>query len=91
MNLEQVEEKLKPYIDLNYVVIDFPKKDTGEGVITLVIESRFSAEINIPNNELEEREVPQQTFYIGEFPKSQDKSAIRAELKQLLKESNKKG
>lgn len=90
INLEQIEEKLKPYIDLNYVVIDFPQKETGKEVITLVIESRFSTEINIPNNELEEREVPQQTFFIGEFPKSQDKSAIRADLKRLLKESNKK-
>ena len=88
INLTSVEEKLKPYIDYNFVVIDFPEKETKKDVITLVIESRFAVDVNIPEAELNTNEVPQQTFFIGEFPQTNDKSAIRAELKKLLKESN---
>jgi len=88
INFELIEQKLDKYIDLNFCVLGFPNKKTGEEVVTLVIESRFIEEINIPQDELESHEVPQQTFYIGEFPKNSDKSAIRAELKQLLLEAN---
>lgn len=89
INFELIEQKLDQYIDLNFSVIGFPDKNTGEEVVTLVIESRFIEEINIPQDNLESHEVPQQTFYIGEFPKNSEKSAIRAELKQLLSEANK--
>ena len=57
-------------------------------IISLVIESRFAEHVDIPKSELEPYEVPQQTFFIGDFPKSNDKAAIRAELIRLLKESN---
>ena len=88
VNLELIEEKLKPYIDYNFIVIAFPKKGSTEDVISLVIESRFAEHVDIPKSELESYEVPQQTFFIGDFPKSNDKAAIRAELIRLLKESN---
>lgn len=88
INFELIEKKLEKYIDLNFSVLGFPDKNTGEEVVTLVIESRFIEEINIPKEELESHEVPLQTFYIGEFPKNSEKAAIRAELKQLLSEAN---
>ena len=89
VNLNAIENKLKPFINFNFVVLDFPEKVSKIDVITLVIESRFAAEIDIPEAELESYEVPQQIFYIGEFPQSHDKSEIRSDLKRLLKESNK--
>ncbi|WP_413532705.1 hypothetical protein [Empedobacter brevis] len=88
VNLESIEEKLKPYIDYNFIVIPFPKRDSNEDVISLVIESRFAEHVDIPKSELKPDEVPEQTFFIGDFPKSNDKAAIRAELIRLLKESN---
>lgn len=88
VNLELIEEKLKPYIDYNFIVVAFPKKGSKEDVISLVIESRFSEHVDIPKSELEPYEVPQQTFFIGDFPKSNDKAAIRAELIRLLNEAN---
>ncbi|TGN29248.1 hypothetical protein [Empedobacter tilapiae] len=89
VNLELIEEKLKSYIDYNYIVIAFPKKESTDDVISLVIESRFAEHVDIPKSELEPYEVPEQTFFIGDFPKSNDKAAIRAELIRLLKEANK--
>lgn len=88
VNLELIEEKLKPYINYNFIIVAFPKKGNTEDVISLVIESRFSEHVDIPNSELEPYEVPQQTFFIGDFPKSNDKAAIRAELIRLLNEAN---
>lgn len=88
VNLELIEEKLKPYIEYNFIVIAFPKKGSNEDVISLVIESRFAEHVDIPKRELQPGEIPQQTFFIGDFPKSNDKAAIRAELIRLLNETN---
>ncbi|MCA4776749.1 hypothetical protein [Empedobacter stercoris] len=88
VNLEVIEEKLKPYIDYNFSVVTFPKQGSTEDVISLVIESRFTEHVDIQKSELERNEVPQQTFFIGEFPKSKDKAAIRKELIKLLNESD---
>ncbi|WP_313376216.1 hypothetical protein [Chishuiella sp.] len=89
VNFDLIEEKLNKYIDLNFSVFDFPDKNSGVNVVTLVIESRFVTELNLPEHTLKPHETPEQIFYIGEFPKNNDKLSIRNELKQLLIKSNK--
>lgn len=86
VNFDHIEEVLKPYIDTRFVVINFPDKKTGEEVVTLVVERRYMEEFNYPTEDLKEHEVPQQTYFLGEFPVNDDRAAIRNEVKRLLAE-----
>ena len=86
INFEYIEEKLKPFIDTRFVVINFPDKSTGKEVVTLVVERRYMEEFNYPVEDLKEHEIPKQTYFLGEFPENNDRAAIRKEVKRLLAE-----
>ena len=87
INLDHIEEVLDPHIDNRFIVVNFPDRTTGEEVITLVVERRYMEEFTYPTDGLEDYEIPQQTYFLGEFPVNDDRAAIRAEVKRLLAEN----
>ena len=87
INFEYIEKVLEPYIDTKFIVLNFPDKNSGEDVVTLVVERRYMEEFDYPTDELKEHEIPKQTYFLGEYPVNDDRAAIRKEVKRLLQEN----
>ncbi|MBS7333123.1 MAG: hypothetical protein KIG88_05970 [Weeksellaceae bacterium] len=84
INFDHIEEVLKPYIATRFVVMNFPEKESGQEMVTLIVERRYMEEFNYPTDGLKDHEIPKQTFFLGEFPENNDRAAIRKEVKRLL-------
>lgn len=84
INFDYIEDILAPHIVQQFVVVNLPDAETGKEVVSLVVETRQMDDINFNELDLKPHEIPQQTIFVGDFPKLTDRASIRYEVKRLL-------
>ena len=86
---EQIEKKLKPFIQEEFIITSLPDKVLGEKLI-LIIEgtsatlSDRTSKFEIRNSNLDKFEVPKEVFYIEKFPRTESGKIKRNELVKLI-------
>ena len=86
---EQIEEKLKPFIENEFIITSIPDKILGEKLI-LIIEKLDDGclmleELITQNAKLEKFEIPKEIFYLEKFPRTESGKIKRNELLTLIK------
>lgn len=81
---EQIEKKLKPFIESEFIITSVPDEKLGQKLI-LIIEGVKNSELNIQNSTLTKFEMPKEIFYLNEFPRTESGKIKRAEVVELIK------
>lgn len=79
---EQIEKKLKPFINSEFIISSLPDPILGEKLI-LIIESK-EFEINLPENLLDKYEYPKEIYFFEKFPRTESNKIKRQDLLNLL-------
>lgn len=83
INPEEIEEKLKPFISVPFIV-HFKSDKTLEQKLVLVIESKKKIDINYPSNILQKNKQPKEIIFISEFPRTESGKIQRKEINLKL-------
>src|SRR5690606_22523021 len=80
---EQIEEKLKPFIENEFIITSIPDKILGEKLI-LIIENDSATNFQIPSSNLHPYEIPKEIYFTGKFPRTESGKIKRNEILKLI-------
>ncbi|MFA7615240.1 MAG: AMP-binding protein [Weeksellaceae bacterium] len=78
---EQIEEKLKPYVQQEFIISSLPDKTLGEKLILIIEGEKF--DFSIPEGILNKFENPKGIYFIKEFPRTESGKVKRQILKGI--------
>lgn len=78
---EQIEEKLKPYVQQEFIISSLPDKTLGEKLILIIEGDKF--DLSIPKDVLDKFENPKEIYFIKEFPRTESGKVKRQALKEI--------
>ncbi|SMC88668.1 AMP-binding protein [Moheibacter sediminis] len=92
---EQIESKLKSFIKDELIISSLPDSTLGQKLI-LIIEDRNNSKFKIDkksnlifqNSKLDKYEVPKETYFLNEFPRTESGKIKRNEILDLIKKEN---
>jgi hypothetical protein len=84
LDFDHIERVLAPHIPTSFSVLLLPDFDTGEEVVTLIIQRLYIDDFNFPTDGLKDYEIPRQNYTIGDFPQTEDRVTLREEAIRLL-------
>lgn len=80
---EQIENKLKPHIQKEFVISSIPDETFGQKLI-LIVESSAEIQIDFHTTDLNKYEIPKEIFYLPEFPRTESGKLKRAEILKAI-------
>lgn len=79
---EQIEGKLKPFIQKEFIITSLPDEKLGQKLI-LIIEGETS-KFESRSSNLEKFEIPKEIYFVKEFPRTESGKIIRHKIKEFL-------
>src|SRR5690606_2739495 len=80
---EQIEQKLKPFIEKEFIVASLPDKTLGQKLI-LIIEGNRSPKFELRTSNFGKYEIPKEIYFVKEFPRTESGKIIRNKIKDFL-------
>lgn len=80
---EQIEQKLKPFIEKAFIITSLPDKTLGQKLI-LIIEGNRTLNFELRTSNFGKYEIPKEVYFVKEFPRTESGKIIRDKIKDFL-------
>lgn len=81
---EQIESKLKPFIQEEFIISSLLDKTLGQKLI-LIVEGNRTLNLKLETLNLSKFEIPKEIFYLAKFPRTESGKIKRNEILDLIK------
>jgi O-succinylbenzoic acid--CoA ligase len=80
---EKIEQKLKPFLNPDFIISSLPDEILGEKLI-LIVEGNSIPEIDYSQTDLNKYEIPKAIFVLNEFPRTEAEKLKRSAINELI-------